>query len=133
MALFSDSVLRAEKLDFEEAIMDQAFARMVFDEIENDVRSGVPADYLYCYDDSFPYPVAAAQVITLSDGARYIAWLACHPAHIGRGHGSALLGKILSRYRGAWIFALPSRTSVRFYEKHGFRPRKDRLFRKRAA
>lgn len=113
--------------------MVQALARMVFREIENDALSGVPADYLYYYDDLFPYPVAVAQVITLNDGARYIAGLTCHPAHIGRGHGSALLRKILYRYRGDWILTLPFRNAVRFYEKHGFQPFEDRLFRIRAA
>ncbi len=106
---------------------------MVFDEIENDIRAGVPAEYFYYYDKLFPYPVAAAQVITMNDGARYISWLACAPAHIGRGHGSALLRKILSRYRSEWVLTLPSRSAVGFYEKHGFRPLDNSLFGRRAA
>ncbi len=117
----------------EELIVDQSIAKMVFDEIENDIRAGVPAEYFYHYDRSCPDPVAAAQVITMNDGARYIAWLACDPAHFGRGHGSALLRKILSRYRSEWILTLPSRSAVGFYEKHGFRPLDNRLFGRRAA
>lgn len=116
----------------EEMIMDKALATIVFNEIKNDIRSGVPADYFYRYDDLVPYPVTAAQVITLHDGARYIAWLVCHPEHIGRGHGSTLLREILYRYCGDWILTLPSRSAVRFYEKHGFRPLADRLFRRKA-
>lgn len=119
-------------IESEELTVDQAVAKKIFDEIENDSRAGVPAEYFYYYDKSFPSPVAAAQVITMSDGTVYIAWLACDPAQIGRGHGSALLRKILSQYRSKWVFTLPSHSAVGFYEKHGFRPLDNHLFGRRA-
>ncbi len=112
---------------------DQEIAKLVIKEIANDVRSGIAAEFFYYHEDSFPYPLSAAEVITKDDGSRFIVWLTCNPAHLGRGYGSVLLRGILSTYPGELILTLPTRNAVRFYKKHGFQPLDDGVFARKAS
>ncbi len=98
-------------------------ARLIFDEIEKDVRNGEEAQFLYHREESCPYPLAAAEVIIRPDGSRYIAWLAAHPDHIGKGYGAALLGRILKDCpAGCKVSTDPCNDSRGFYAKYGFQP-----------
>jgi GNAT superfamily N-acetyltransferase len=114
--------------------LDEALAKLIIEEIKRNAEAGGPGEYFFSYDDACPEdPLAAAEVLKLKDGSRYIAYLTCHPEHLGRGHGSALLRKILSRYPGNLVLTHPSSCTVPFYEKHGFKRLENSVFGKKSA